>query len=243
MKSCVIIPARFKSTRFPGKPLVPLLGKPMILWVAELSAIAVGISNVHIATEDNRIKEVVEKSGFNVIMTSEGALTGTDRLAEASDKVKADIYINVQGDEPLVDPKDIINIRDNKIKNINSIINGFCWISKEEDPKNTNIPKLITNERNELIYMSRLAIPGFKNDKFRPSKYKKQVCIYAFTKEELDAFRKFGRKSILEQLEDIELLRFLELNKKILMIETKSGSLAIDVPKDIPNVENALRNR
>src|SRR5690606_27506517 len=104
MRTVVIIPARFASSRYPGKPLVPLLGKPMILWVAELSAKAVGLENVYIATEDNRIAEVVVAAGFQAVMTSGRALTGTDRLAEAAEQIEADIFINVQGDEPLVNP-------------------------------------------------------------------------------------------------------------------------------------------
>ena len=92
MRACIVIPARYKSTRFPGKPLTPLIGKPMILWVAELSARAVGKSNVYIATEDNRIKTEIEKNGFNVIMTSDKALTGTDRVAEVSKQIDSDIF-------------------------------------------------------------------------------------------------------------------------------------------------------
>jgi len=243
MRACIVIPARYKSTRFPGKPLTPLIGKPMILWVAELSARAVGKSNVYIATEDNRIKTEIEKNGFNVIMTSDKALTGTDRVAEASKQIDSDIFLNVQGDEPLVMPEDIIKIRDVKLSNMDMIVNGFTWIAKNENPENVNIPKLITNEKNELIYMSRLAVPGFKQSELRPSEYKKQVCIYAFTKEELEAFHKFGRKSNIEKSEDIEILRFLELKKKILMVETNSVSLAVDVREDIPRVEEALKKK
>ena len=241
LKSCVIIPARYKSSRFPGKPLVKLLGKPMIIWVAELSSKAVGKSNVYVATDDFKIQQEVKRYNFNTIMTSSKALTGTDRLAEASYKVKADIYINVQGDEPLVKPRDILKILGAKIKNMNAVINGFCWISKKDNPRDINKPKLITNEKNELVYMSRLPIPGFKEKKFEPSKYKKQVCIYAFTKQELKKFNEFGRKSKLEKLEDIEILRFLELKKKVLMLETNPNSLAVDAPSDISKVEKALK--
>ena len=97
MRTCIIIPARYKSTRFPGKPLTSLIGKPMILWVAELSARAVGKPNVYIATEDNRIKTEIEKNGFNVIMTSDEALTGTDRVAEASKQINSDIFLKRSG--------------------------------------------------------------------------------------------------------------------------------------------------
>jgi 3-deoxy-manno-octulosonate cytidylyltransferase (CMP-KDO synthetase) len=241
MKSVVIIPARYKSSRFPGKPLVPLLGKPMILWVAELSAKAVGQDNVYVATEDSRIFDLVESAGYHGVMTSDQALTGTDRLAEAAEKITADIYINVQGDEPVLDPADIIKIRDKKLENMESVINGYCWISEQENPESVNIPKVITNEANKLVYMSRKALPGFKKAKNSPTRYKKQVCIYAFTKEELLAFKNFGRKSELEFSEDIEILRFLELNKSILMVETQGGSLAVDVPDDIAPVEEALK--
>tara|TARA_R110000851_G_scaffold135045_1_gene270435 strand:- start:23201 stop:23917 length:717 start_codon:yes stop_codon:yes gene_type:complete len=235
-----MIPARFGSSRYPGKPLVPLLGKPMILWVAELSAKAVGAENVYIATEDQRIADVVESSCFQSVMTSDNALTGTDRLAQAAEQVEADIYINVQGDEPLADPVDILRVRDAKQAHMKDIINGFSWVSAQEDPHSVNIPKVITNERDELVYMSRVALPGFKDSKHAPTRYKKQVCIYAFTREELEVFRGFGRKSELEHAEDIEILRFLELGKTIRMVETQPESLAVDVPEDVARVEAAL---
>lgn len=240
MNAIVIIPARYGSSRYPGKPLVHLLGKPMILWVAELSARAVGDENVYVATEDQRIATVVESAGFHAIMTTDDALTGTDRLAQAAEQVKADIYINVQGDEPLVDPLDILKVRDAKLKYMDAVINGFSWIGMSEDPYSVNIPKVITNEQDELVYMSRVALPGFKDAKYAPSRYKKQVCIYAFTREELSTFRNFGRKSQLEYSEDIEILRFLELGKTIRMVETQPGSLAVDVPDDVAKVEEAL---
>lgn len=241
MRSVVMIPARYGSSRYPGKPLVSLLGKPMILWVSELSARAVGAKNVYVATEDQRIAEVVEAAGFQSVITTDDALTGTDRLAQAAEQVEADIYINVQGDEPLADPADILKVRDAKLAHMDAIINGVSWVGESEDPHSVNIPKVITNERDELVYMSRLALPGFKDTKCAPKRYKKQVCIYAFTREELAAFRAFGRKSELEHAEDIEILRFLELGKTIRMVETQPGSLAVDVPEDVAKVEAALR--
>lgn len=241
MRAVVLIPARFKSTRYPGKPLVPLLGKPMVLWVAELSAKAVGAENVYVATEDQRIIDVVTAAGFNAVMTTDTCLTGTDRLAEAALQVKADIYINVQGDEPLVNPEDICKAIAAKRVNMNSIINGYSWISEHENPASVNIPKVITTENNKLIYMSRQALPGFKDPKCSPTRYKKQVCIYAFTAEELAMFKSFGRKSELEFSEDIEILRFLELGKTIEMYETQPGSLAVDIPEDVAPVEIALK--
>ena len=240
MRSVVLIPARYNSSRYLGKPLVPLLGKPMILWVAQLSADALGKENVYIATEDERIFSVVTKAGFQAVMTSDTALTGTDRLAEAALHIDADIFINVQGDEPLVNPADILKIAHAKQQNPDCIINGFSWISAQEDPNSVNIPKVITNEANELVYMSRAALPAFKDNKNAPTRFKKQVCIYGFTRQELFDFKNFGRKSELEYSEDIEILRFFELNKKIIMVEVTAGSLAVDIPEDVAGVELKL---
>ena len=214
MKSLIVIPARYQSSRFPGKPLVNLLGKPMILWVCELCSKAVGIESVIVATDDKRISKVVDGSGFNSLLTSPKHLTGTDRIAELSKTISADIYVNVQGDEPLVNPKDIISVIDEKKRNSNYVINCFAELSDNEDKNNINIPKVIVNENNELLYMSRLPIPGFKNITKNNIKYYKQVCIYAFSKSELKNFFNFGRKSTLAKFEDIEILRFFEFNKK-----------------------------
>lgn len=241
MRSVIIIPARYGSSRYPGKPLAPILEKPLILWVAELSAKALGIDNVYVATDDQRIADVVNTAGFQSVYTSSDALTGTDRLAEAAKSIEADIYINVQGDEPLVHPDDILKVRDEKIKYMDEVINGFSWLADNEDPHNVNIPKVISNEKNQLIYMSRAALPGFKDDKNAPAKYKKQVCIYAFTRNELDQFANFGRKSELEHSEDIEILRFLELGINIRLIETRPGSVAVDTPEDVSKAEEALK--
>ena len=241
MKTIIVIPARFGSKRFPGKPLANIHGKPMISWVAKTSAEVVGIDNVFIATEDIRVKKAVIEMGYQVIMTSKNCLTGTDRLAEVANNIEADIYVNVQGDEPTVKSKDISKIIDVKKKNPNDIINGFTTIAANEDLNSANIPKVIFNESKYLVYMSRKKIPGFKEDKNKPKKYYKQVCIYAFNQKELLAFSKFGRRSILEQSEDIEILRFLELEKKILMVETEKGTIAVDEPSDVAKVEEEMK--
>lgn len=242
MKKIGIIPARYKSSRFPGKPLALILGKPMILHVADIVEKALGKDNTYIATDSEKIKEVVERAGYNVVMTSEDCLTGTDRLSEVAKKVDADIYINIQGDEPMVNPLDILKIAKVKEDNFNFIINGMSKLTEEEDPENINIPKVLVNKDNELIYMSRLAIPGIKDVIKGKPLYKKQVCIYAFNKQELDAFGKTTGKAKFELYEDIEILRFFDLNMPIKMVETTGSSLAVDVPEDIELVENALKN-
>ena len=243
MKTVIIIPARYKSTRFPGKPLTPILGKPMILWVAELCVEVLPAEFVYIATEDFQIKEIVEKAGFNVVMTSNKCLTGTDRIAEAANQIEADIYVNVQGDEPLLNPTDILSIIEAKKKYPNEVINGYCKIGDNEEPESVNIPKVIFNEDQQMVYMSRSLVPGTKTKDLVPPHYYKQVCIYAFNKQELIDYAEFGRKGTLEFYEDIEILRFLDIGENIRVVETKSVSLAVDVPEDVLRVEEEILRR
>ncbi|SFZ90128.1 3-deoxy-manno-octulosonate cytidylyltransferase (CMP-KDO synthetase) [Flaviramulus basaltis] len=240
MRKIGIIPARYKSSRFPGKPLVKIAGIPMIIRVAEIVSEALGKENTYVATEDDRIKEVVEKHGFNVIMTSESCLTGTDRVWEVAQKIDADVYLNIQGDEPLLNPLDILKIAKEKENFPNYVINGMIDIGPDEDPNNINLPKVLVNNKNELIYMSRLPIPGIKDlSKGRPI-YKKQVCIYAFNYEELKSFGESSEKAAYENYEDIEILRFFDFLIPIKMVETSSSSLAVDVFEDVKKVEMAI---
>lgn len=241
MKTLIVIPARYKSSRFPGKPLAKILGKTMIEWVADIGVKTVGLQNVYIATENNKIHNFVRSVGYNSILTSKNCLTGTDRVAEVAKKIKADIYINVQGDEPLINPIDIKKIIKSKIKFPNEVINGYTKLKKDENPNNINIPKVIFNKDKYLIYISRMTIPGFKQEKYKPRNYYKQVCIYAFNRKELLSFSRIGTKSKIEKSEDIEILRFLEMKKKIRLVETHSSSLAVDEPKDIKKVEAVLK--
>tara|TARA_B100000787_G_scaffold167862_1_gene155437 strand:+ start:32210 stop:32959 length:750 start_codon:yes stop_codon:yes gene_type:complete len=237
MKIIIVIPARMKSKRFHGKPLKKILGIPMIIRVAQICEKVTNKKNIYIATDSKKISSLVKENRFSPIITSKKSLTGTDRVAEVSSKIKADIYINVQGDEPLVSPQDIKKIIEAKIKNKNKIICGYSEISKDIKAKSNSIPKVVMNEKNELIYISRSLIPGSKK---KLTKYNKQVCIYAFNKEELNLFKNFKRKSKIEYLEDIEILRFYELNKKILMVKTSGDSIAVDYPNDIKKVERKL---
>ena len=241
-KACVVIPARYNSSRFPGKPLVNILEKPMILWVAELASTAVGREHVYVATESDLIKSVVESAGFNVLMTSDKCLTGTDRICEAAKFLDYEIIVNVQGDEPVLNPLDIVSCIKIKSTYVDSVINGYTCVGLNENPSNKNIPKVIFNESNHLVYMSRKALPGFKSETNAPKKFFKQVCIYGFNHNDLALFSSFGRKSHLETFEDIEILRFLEFPSPIMMFECSTGSLAVDVPSDVILVENYLKS-
>ena len=240
MKACVIIPARYKSSRFPGKPLVKLNGKEMILWVAATCSKALGISNVFIATDDNRIVKICSKNGFNTILTDSDLLTGTDRVAQASKNLDYDIFVNVQGDEPLIEPLDILRSIDLKKKHPESVINSYCLINKFDNVDNKNIPKVAITENSNLIYISRASIPRPKKNNSKII-YKKQVCIYSYNRRELNNFLNYGKKSIIEEIEDIEILRFFELGINIKMFEASKSSLAVDVPEDVEKVENELK--
>lgn len=236
-----IIPARYKSSRFPGKPLIEILGKPLVINVCEKAASALGIENFVVATEDQRIVDEVEKWGYNAVLTTDNPKTGTDRLWEVAQQIQADYYINIQGDEPMIDPDDILKVYNARLLEPELITNGYCTLLESEDPHSVNIPKVIVNEREELIYMSRLALPGIKGRNDKPV-YHKQVCIYTFTYDELKAFGERKEKTLLESFEDIEILRFLEMGYRIKMVKTGGASLAVDVPEDVTAVEKALRN-
>jgi 3-deoxy-manno-octulosonate cytidylyltransferase (CMP-KDO synthetase) len=241
MKVLGIIPARYKSSRFPGKPLVMLNGKPMILHVAEKAALALGADNVVVATDDDRIADVVKQAGYQTIMTADTHPTGTDRLWEVAQKIPAQVYVNLQGDEPLINPQDIIKVANLKTEYPSYVINGMSELAPHEDPANINIPKVLVNSRHDLVYMSRLPIPGIKSAGSDTPVYLKQVCIYAFSYADLKAYGEMGKKAEFEAFEDIEILRFLELGIPVKMVHTQANTLAVDVPEDVERVEQAIK--
>ena len=242
MKVCIIIPARYGSKRYKGKPLVKILGREMVLRVADICSKVVKKENLYIATDSKKISEKVIKNGYNSIITSKKCLTGTDRVAEASKKINSDIYINVQGDEPTIKPNDIRKIIKSKIKFSNHVICGFDKVQKLDRPSSLNLPKIVLNENNELVYISRSVIPGSKK-KMQKKDYLKQVCIYGFNKEELKKFYSRKKKSKLEKIEDIEILRFFEYKIKIKMVKLQSNSIAVDEKADVKKAEELLKKR
>lgn len=237
-KVAVVIPARYESSRFPGKPLAKIKGKEMIIWVAEIAEKAIGKDNVYIATENEEIVDVVKGYGYKVILTSDSCPTGTDRVAEAAMEIDADIIINIQGDEPMLDPSDIQKVIDYKMCYPDHIVNCMAYLNSYEDVEDKKIPKVITSLDDELIYISRNPIPGTKSG--NGSNPKKQVCIYGFNREHLSEFAKIGKKTPLEFEEDIEIIRFLEMGHKVKMVMLDSDSHAVDYPDDINIVEDLL---
>lgn len=241
MRAIIVIPARYNSSRFPGKPLALIAGMPMIIRVANTCAKAIDKKYVYIATDDKRIKDCADLFGFNSILTSKKCKTGTDRVAEVSKKIKADIYVNVQGDEPLVNFNDIKKIIQYKKLHFDKVINAYSEIKNLSEVDNRNIPKVLFNKDKKLIYMSRLAIPAIKNDvNLGYPVYFKQVCIYAYNKDELS--RLSNKKTTIEMYEDIEILRFFDLNVPVLMVKVFNETIAVDIPDDITKVELLLMN-
>ena len=241
MHCSIIIPARLKSTRFPAKPLAMINGRALILRVVDIASKLIGKDCVFVATDADEIDRLVKDNGFQSIMTSPDNLTGTDRVAEAAKYVNSDIIINIQGDEPMIEIADIQRVIDAKMAKPNMVANAYCRLNKGQDPVDVNIPKVVVNEVNKLLYMSRAAVPGTKSG--LAEVYFRQVCIYGFNHQELNEFARFGRKSDLEVQEDIEILRFFELGRDINMVEVAGGSLAVDVPEDVAKVEAALNTQ
>ncbi|MCM3150858.1 3-deoxy-manno-octulosonate cytidylyltransferase [Priestia megaterium] len=239
MNYSVIIPARYESSRLPGKPLVDLLGIPMIIRTYQQCAKACDTNNIYVATDDERIKIICQEHNINVLMTSKNCLTGTDRVAECMNYLDSEVFINVQGDEPLFNPEDLkIMIR--KAQEFpNEILNGYCEIISEKDFRSRSIPKVVFRPDNKLLYMSRGTIPNNKNNEFL--KAWRQVCVYAFPRNALKSFNEKKEKTPLESLEDIEILRFLELGHEVRMIKLSNQSIAVDNPSDVQKVITELR--
>ena len=237
----VVIPARYESTRLPGKPLINLEGKSMILRTYEKCVKAVDANLVYVATDSEHIKAHCEENNIKVVLTSSTCLTGTDRIAEFAKQVVAKTYINVQGDEPLMNPADIKKVMNFSTQFPDEIINGYARILSKEQYTSLSIPKLVFRPDGRLLYMSRSPIPGNKEADFR--KGWRQICVYAFPKSALLDFASLADKTTLENEEDIEILRFLELGYEVRMIELSSDSIAIDTPEDAERVREILKNK
>jgi 3-deoxy-manno-octulosonate cytidylyltransferase (CMP-KDO synthetase) len=239
-RTVIVIPARYKSSRFPGKPLAKINGREMVLIVADKASEAIGKENVYIATENMEIVKIAKNEGYNVVITSDSCLTGTDRVAEASLEIDADIFINIQGDEPLIDPNDIKKSIDLKKLYPDYVINCMSKLHKDEEASNKKIPKVICDLDQNLIYCSRNVIPGFKEK--NTSDIFKQVCIYVFDKNQLRKFHS-TKKSPLELSEDIEIVRCLEKGMKVKMLKVDKVSYAVDYPEDIKVIEENLNGK
>ncbi len=239
MKILCVIPARYASTRLPGKPLADIVGKPMIQHVYERSAQATIPQQVVVATDDEKVFQAVQQFGGKVVMTSSEHQTGTDRLAEVASKyAEVDVIINVQGDEPLIDPKVIDELAQEFLNDTALQMASVMSIMEAEDYQNPNAVKVVADLNNNALYFSRSLLP-YPRVAGKANVYK-HIGIYAYKKDFLLKFAKL-EPTPLEQSESLEQLRALENGYKIKMIKTKSKFIGVDSIEDLQTVNELLR--
>ena len=231
MKIVCIIPARYNSSRFPGKPLADINGKPMIWWVHTQAKKVHELDEVYVATDDDRIAKVVEGFGGKSIMTSDKHATGTDRLTEAAEQIFADWYVNIQGDEPFIEPDSIRAVLPVSVCSEEAqVVTLMSRITNPTDLFNPNVVKAITSERGRGVYLTRSAAPFPRNAS--DAVYYKHYGVYSFSHSALEFFRNAPRGR-LERIEDAELLRFIESGYYVKFVEIKSASVAVDTENDL----------
>lgn len=240
MKIVGVIPARYQSSRFPGKPLADICGKPMIWWVYQQVKQVKELDEVYVATDDNRIADVCEQYGVKVIMTSDSHPTHVDRIHEVSEKIDVDYYVVVCGDEPLISVDVIRAALPQKDSDSNEMyVGGLCRYFTDPaeviDPANI---KVFTNDNDECILLSRAAVPfPYKTVMF---KYKKVVGVECYNKNALDFFVSTP-KGPLESIEDVTLQRFLENKIHVIYRLVESESLSVDTPRDLEKVIRIIK--
>lgn len=242
MKIIGIIPARYKSSRFPGKPLADIHGKPMIWWVYQQCIKVEDFDEVYVATDDDKIFSTCELLGIKVVMTSSEHKTGTDRIGEVARKIPADLIVNIQGDEPLLEPETIkAAITPFYMNSDLKISNLMTRIKNPVDLVNSTVPKVITNKDGIGIYLTRATAPYPKGT--LDYNYYKQVCVYGFKPDALEFYCDYGLhygKAKIESIEDIEILRFIENGYKVQYIEVVTDTVAVDTPNDLERVKNLI---
>lgn len=241
MKIVAVIPARYESSRFPGKPLADICGKPMIWWVCNQAKKAEGIDDVYVATDDVRIKEVCENYRLNVVMTSSECPTHLERLYEFSTKVSADFYININGDEPLIEKTCIEDLIPEGIDpNSDYVANGMMILKDPIDAIDSSKIKVAVDMLGNCMYMARSPIPFPKGR--GDYQLKKFVGVQCFTKKALKFVNDTSRGTI-ESIEDIDEFRFLENGYKIKMVLTNANTLAVDTKKDLEKVRGIISDK
>ncbi len=255
MSAVVIIPARYASTRLPGKPLIKLLGKPLIQYVYEASKKARLVDEVVVATDDRRILETVEGFGGKAVMTSASHPSGTDRIAEVARALNCDIVVNVQGDEPLMRPEmidDVVRLLQDDAK---ADMATLCISTDRSDEIfNPNVVKVVTDQKGFALYFSRAPIAFYRDcvkverasgfylyTVSAPITVKKHIGIYGYRRNVLLQLTRIPQ-SPLEQAEKLEQLRALENGYRIKVKETEFETIGVDTPEDVEMVEEMLKN-
>ena len=240
MKIIALIPCRYRSKRFPGKSLALIKKKPMMWHVYRQSQKSKLVDQTFIVTDDKRIYDKCIELKLNCIMSKKNHINGTDRIAECIKYVNADIYVNVQGDEPLISPIAINSVINKLIKNKNPNIiatNGFHKIKNNNDIKNPNIIKTTFDKNKKVISFSRNVIPFSYSKNFQ---YYRQVGLYAFTKKGLAIFNRLKPK-ILEKTETVEMFRIIENGYSVQMVDVKKPSISVDTPSDLKKIKKIIK--
>ncbi|QPJ63461.1 MAG: 3-deoxy-manno-octulosonate cytidylyltransferase [Candidatus Nitronauta litoralis] len=242
-----IIPARWDSSRFPGKPLALLGGKPMVLWVMEAADRAASLDEVIVATDDSRIRDAVTQAGGKACMTSPEHETGSDRIAEVAAGGNWEIVVNIQGDEPLIDPFVIDRAVEGLKANPDIPVSTLKTpIKSKEEFNDPNAVKVVTDINDRALYFSRSSIPfdrdGNQGDKEKIKGSYRHLGLYAYRKNFLIEFTQM-RSTILETKEKLEQLRILESGHSILVLEVSSISPGVDCPEDLARLETLIKDR
>ena len=237
-----VIPSRYGAVRLPGKPLVQIAGKPMIQHVWERASRATKLSKVVVATDDERIRAAVQSFGGEAIMTRADHRSGTDRVAEVAATAPADIFINVQGDEPLVSPEAIDALVDAIAEDeLVQLATLAVPLQHTKDIMDPNIVKVVLDFNSDALYFSRAPIPwvrGTKNSVH--ARHLKHLGLYAYRKEALLDYNTLPPGD-LERVEQLEQLRWMENGYKMRVAETEHDAVSVDVPEDVERVEKLMR--
>ena len=243
MKIIALIPARMNSTRFPGKPLASICGRPMIEHVYRRAALSSELDAVYVATCDREIRDAVEKFGGKVIMTSPDHERASDRVAEAAENFPdADVIVMIQGDEPMIKPEMIaLAVEPLRLDSTIECVNLMRRIESRVDFLNRNTIKVVMNRKNDAIYFSRAPVPAIDFSRENRVPVYKQVCVIPFGREFLRRFARLA-PTPLEQAESIDMLRAVEHGERIRLVETEFDTRAVDTPEDLRQVEKLLEN-
>jgi 3-deoxy-manno-octulosonate cytidylyltransferase (CMP-KDO synthetase) len=239
-----VIPARYASVRFPGKPLAAIAGQPMIQRVVERVRQAQRVTRVVVATEDERIKSAVESFGGEALLTRPDHRTGTDRVAEVAAHLPATIYVNVQGDEPLIDPATIDAVVGEMLDDESIQLATPCTaIDEANDIMDPNVVKVARDFDGNSLYFSRAPIPWVRDTTEKIAvRHWKHIGLYAFRRDALLEFPTLPPGE-LERVEQLEQLRWLENGFRIRVVESDYDAVSVDVPADVERVEKLLRAR
>ena len=241
LKVVVVIPARYRSTRLPGKPLLSLAGKPMIQRVYERAKLAQRIDRVMVATDDERIVKVVESFGGEARMTRTEHRTGTERVAEVAAHEQGELFVNVQGDEPLLDPvavdTAVAALLEEPAASITTVATPIKTAAEIMDP---NVVKTVLDFDGNALYFSRAPIPWVRDTASKiEMRHLKHLGLYVFERRALLEYPTLPQGE-LERIEQLEQLRWLENGWKIRVAEVEHDAVSVDVPEDVARVEKLL---